>query len=249
MCGNFAPHHINPTTSFSQYSDGLLALALETSGLLDLDEDSPGFRTLVLETCGLDDADVDSPGSQAPVLETPGLDDADGDSLGSQAPVQETSGLDDADADSLDSQAPVLETSGLDDAEGDSLGCQATVLVTSGLDEERSYQVVGKPVTIGSGKHCDIRLQAAAGVSAVHARMWWRDGRLMLHHLAPGLATVVSERHVIWTSLEDGDEAAIGPYLLRIALQREEGQQEGDTDLAENGWQNDYSAIPLIRAN
>ena len=24
MCGNFAPHHINPTTSFSQYSDGLL---------------------------------------------------------------------------------------------------------------------------------------------------------------------------------------------------------------------------------
>ena len=200
--------------------------------------DSPGSQAPALETSGLDDADVDSPGFQAPALETSGLDDADVDSPGSQATARETSGLDDA---------PALETSGLDDADADSLGSQASVLVTSGLDEDRKYQEVEKPVTIGSGEHCDFRLQAGPGVFAEHARLWWRDSRLMLHNLAPGHATVVSGRDIMWTCLEDGDEAAIGPYLLRIALQREEYQQEDGIGLAENRWQHEYSENPLIR--
>ena len=92
------------------------------------------------------------------------------------------------------------------------------------MDEDRSYQVNGEPVTIGSGPRCDIKLLAAPGVLPEHARMWWRDGRLMLHHLAPSQVTIVSGKHILWTALNDGDEAAIGPYLLRIALQREEYQ-------------------------
>ena len=79
--------------------------------------------------------------------------------------------------------------------------------------------------------------------------MWWRDGRLMLHHLAPSQVTIVSGRHIIWTTLEDGDEAAIGPYLLRIALQREEYQQGGGIGLAENRSPDAYSGSPLIRAS
>ena len=133
-----------------------------------------------------------------------------------------------------------------DQADEGAIHSQATILVTSVLDEDRSYQVNGEPVTIGSGKDCDIKLAAAPGVYQEHARMWWRDGRLMLHHLAPNQVTVVSGRHIIWTTLRDGDEAAIGPYLLRIALQREEYQQQ-DTVLADEQQDDAYSKLPLIR--
>lgn len=125
---------------------------------------------------------------------------------------------------SLDSRAK--SNSKLYDAEVDNFGAQATVLVTSAREEDCSYRIVGQPMTIGTGPLCDIRLPDAPGVFPLHARMWWRDGRLMLHHLAPSQVTIVSGRHIIWTSLENGDEAAIGPYLLRIAFQREEYQQE-----------------------
>ncbi len=125
---------------------------------------------------------------------------------------------------------------------------QATVLVTSLLDEDRSYQVNGEPVTIGSGPHCDIKLLAAPGVLPEHARMWWRDGRLMLHHLAPSQVTIVSGKHILWTALNDGDEAAIGPYLLRIALQREEYQQGDGKAPADEKQHDAYSGIALLRA-
>jgi predicted component of type VI protein secretion system len=81
-----------------------------------------------------------------------------------------------------------------------------------------------KPVTIGTSENCDIRLPAAAGIAEEHARLWWRDGRLMLHHIAPNLVTLVGSREILWTSLEDGDEAAIGPYTLRISVGRQEIQ-------------------------
>lgn len=136
-----------------------------------------------------------------------------------------------------------------DYADAGSSQSQATVLVTSALDEDRSYQVVGEPATIGSGPRCDIRLPAAPGVFPEHARLWWRDGRLMLHHLAPGQVTIVSGRHIIWTTLGDGDEAAIGPYLLHIALQREEYQPGGGVGLIEKGQHDAYSGGPLIRVS
>jgi hypothetical protein len=139
--------------------------------------------------------------------------------------------------------------SNMDQADVGSIQSQATVLVTSALDEDRRYQVIGEPATIGSSARCDIRLPVAPGVFPEHARLWWRDGRLMLHHLAPSQVTVVSGKHIIWTTLEDGDEAAIGPYLLRIALQREEYQQGGDLGLAGNRRPDVYSGSPLIRTS
>ncbi len=96
------------------------------------------------------------------------------------------------------------------------VSAEATILITSGLDQGRSFQVGGEPVTIGSGENCGIRLPAAPGFAAEHARLWWRDGQRMLHHLAPDEATVVAGKQIIWTSLQNGDEASIGPYSLRI---------------------------------
>ena len=104
-------------------------------------------------------------------------------------------------------------------------GEEAAVLVTSDLDEGRLFRVSEKPVTIGTGDNCDIKLPEAAGIAEEHARLWWRDGRLMLHHIAPDLVTFVGSSKIIWTTLEDGDEAAIGPYILRIRM----GAQETPT--------------------
>ena len=107
----------------------------------------------------------------------------------------------------------------------------AAVLVTSGRDEDRMFRVSDKPATIGSDESCEIRLPATAGIAEKHARLWWRDGRLMLHHLAPNLVTFVGGRQITWTSVEDGDEALIGPYTLRIAV----GQQETETSEVQTG--------------
>ena len=90
-------------------------------------------------------------------------------------------------------------------------------MITSGVDQDLSFQVGGQPVTIGWGENCAIRLPAAPGFAAEHARLWWRDGQRMLHHLAPGQETIVAGKQIIWTSLQDGDEASIGPYSMRIS--------------------------------
>ena len=52
MCGNFAPHHINPTTSFSQYSDGLLDPIREELKDLSLSEQDPMLSVVLAEMLG-----------------------------------------------------------------------------------------------------------------------------------------------------------------------------------------------------
>ena len=55
----------------------------------------------------------------------------------------------------------------------------------------------------------------------------------MLHHIAPDLATLVGSRKIIWTILEDGDEAAIGPYTLRIGVGQPEIQTKEEAEPGE----------------
>lgn len=99
-------------------------------------------------------------------------------------------------------------------------GYEARLIIVSGIDvdQDRSFQVGSGPVTVGSGATCDLRLADVTGVASQHARLWWRDGRLMLHHIAPGHTTLVGGRDVTWAAIEDGDEIAIGPYVLRCTL-------------------------------
>jgi len=92
---------------------------------------------------------------------------------------------------------------------------KATVVVTSGPSEDLRFELGEEPVTIGSGNRCAIRLPAAPGLAEQHARMWWRDGRLMLHHIASGHLTTLAGRSIVWAAVEDGDEVSVGPYVLR----------------------------------
>lgn len=92
-----------------------------------------------------------------------------------------------------------------------------TYLIISGQDEALSIRIGQEPETIGTAQACSIRLPLAPGVAGEHARIWWRDGQLMLHHLAEGLSTMVNRKDVGWSSLREGDEIWIGPYLLRVS--------------------------------
>ena len=92
---------------------------------------------------------------------------------------------------------------------------KAFVVVASGPGQGSRFELGEQPVTIGSGNECVIRLPAAPGLAKQHVRMWWRDGRLMLHHIAPGHVTTLAGESIMWAAVEDGDEVGVGPYVLQ----------------------------------
>jgi Mg-chelatase subunit ChlD len=74
-----------------------------------------------------------------------------------------------------------------------------------------------KPVTIGSGSSCQVRLQDPAGrILKEHARVWSNGGKVIFHQLSASEPSVIRGEPVTWTSLQSGDEVQIGPYRLRV---------------------------------
>jgi hypothetical protein len=72
------------------------------------------------------------------------------------------------------------------------------------------------PVTFGSGRHANVRLEPSPGVAANHALLWMKNGRIMLRHVGGSRkATLVADRPIEWVTLDDGDEFAIGPHRYR----------------------------------
>lgn len=71
------------------------------------------------------------------------------------------------------------------------------------------------PFTVGSREGCDLVLPGE-GVAPRHLRLWYREGRFMLHDLTRRGEVVVNGRSVLWAVLEDGDAIELGPYLLRF---------------------------------
>jgi hypothetical protein len=72
------------------------------------------------------------------------------------------------------------------------------------------------PFTAGSSEDCLLRLPQGGDIAPVHARFWWRDGRLMLHHVAPGFETRVNGDPVEWVSLASGDHVDIGECTINF---------------------------------
>lgn len=87
--------------------------------------------------------------------------------------------------------------------------------VINGALDVASVGLRDGPVTVGSGSTCTLRLPPTAGVAAEHARVWQRDGRPMLHHLAAGVETRVNGVPSEWASLKDGDQIEIGEHVIR----------------------------------
>jgi uncharacterized protein YegL len=70
------------------------------------------------------------------------------------------------------------------------------------------------PATIGTSDDCTVTLEPLPGVAGEHLRVWWRDGKHMLHHVGKGTVTIVNGQPVEWASLRPGDIMGIGPYAV-----------------------------------
>ena len=91
------------------------------------------------------------------------------------------------------------------------------LIVLGGPAGDTEVELGDVPVTVGTGPSCTLRLPAAPGIGAEHARFWRRDGHPMLHHLDRAAVTQVNGQQVGWASIAESDEITIGPYVLRYA--------------------------------
>jgi Mg-chelatase subunit ChlD len=78
-----------------------------------------------------------------------------------------------------------------------------------------SFAIPPVPVSLGSASDCQIHLPQADGLAPLHARLWWKDGKVMMHGLEGG-STTLNGMPARWASLSDGDEVAFGPYRFRF---------------------------------
>jgi len=100
----------------------------------------------------------------------------------------------------------------------------AVVVVAGPAGEEgRVLALWGEPISLGSADSCGLRLLKDPEVGPEHVRLWTRDGKLMIHHLAPGRSTRFGGRSIVWASLDDGDQFEVGPYVLRWRSAQESG--------------------------
>jgi hypothetical protein len=99
---------------------------------------------------------------------------------------------------------------------------QATLVIIDGPDDwkGRRFDVSETPLTLGTRPDCGIRLPEAPGIAGEHLRLWARDGKVMLHHLARGMTTSVAGNSITWASLAPGDELHVGPYVFRYISSR-----------------------------
>ena len=73
------------------------------------------------------------------------------------------------------------------------------------------------PFTVGSGSGCHLVLPGE-GIAPYHLRLWYREGRFMLHDLTRRGEVMVNGHPVLWAVLEDGDIIELGPYVLKFHL-------------------------------
>ncbi len=98
----------------------------------------------------------------------------------------------------------------------------------SGSDLGSEYVVGGKPVSIGSGIKCAVRI-ADTSLSAEEARIWVRKGALMVHKMTR--LTVIASDGVSggWTMLDPGEIFEIGEHRFEFRLLPEESPVEDAT--------------------
>jgi len=93
----------------------------------------------------------------------------------------------------------------------------------------QAIEFTNRPITIGTSIECDLRLPDAPGIASEHARVWMRDGRAMLHHLARSGTTEVNGASTEWAVLIAGDVIGIGHWELQVS-RPQESSPVGDDD-------------------
>lgn len=114
--------------------------------------------------------------------------------------------------------APAPEA--IDEAPGlvEEIGEPMGVLVSrAGPSLGSEYVVGGKPVSVGSGRRCGVRIDDM-GLSAEEARIWVRDGHLMVHKMTRLVAIASAGVSGGWTILDPGDTLEIGDHRFEFRI-------------------------------
>jgi VWFA-related protein len=98
-----------------------------------------------------------------------------------------------------------------------------------GSDLGMEYSVGGKPVSIGSGSRCAVRVEDPE-LTAEEARIWIRKGHLMVHKMTRLTAMVVDGSMGGWEILEPGDTFTIGQHTFEFRLLPQEQPSLGTGD-------------------
>ncbi len=103
-------------------------------------------------------------------------------------------------------------TSADEDASGDS-EFEARLVMIEGASAEKAFALNGHPLTLGSDGESDVLI---AGAAPRQARLWYREGRFMVHNVAASPTTLINGRPIVWAVLKDGDVLTAGPCRLRF---------------------------------
>ncbi len=111
--------------------------------------------------------------------------------------------------------------------EPESIGKPLGMLVSrAGPDLGSEYAVGGTPVSVGSGTRCGVRIYDAE-MGAEEARIWVRNGHLMVHRMTKLTAMVNEGASGGWVILEPGDTFDVGQHRFEFRLLPAEGRPAG----------------------
>ena len=100
----------------------------------------------------------------------------------------------------------------------------ARLVICDGPHAGSTFILTDRPVSLGAGPQCDVILEAQGDdVAPLHARIWYREGRFMIHQVADRGKILIGGQPLAWGVLEDGDELAIGQHRLVFELTPPEG--------------------------
>lgn len=92
------------------------------------------------------------------------------------------------------------------------------LVALTGAHAGQAYDIGARPVSIGSSPRCAVRLEASADAAPEEARLWVRNGRLVVHRVATLTAMALEGASGGWIILEPGDDIDIGGVRFRFEL-------------------------------
>ncbi len=92
------------------------------------------------------------------------------------------------------------------------------LVALTGAHAGQGYDIGARPVSIGSSPRCAVRLEAGPDAAPEEARVWVRNGRLVVHRVATLTAMALEGASGGWVILEPGDDIDLGGVRFRFEL-------------------------------
>ncbi len=92
------------------------------------------------------------------------------------------------------------------------------LVALTGAQAGQAFEIGARPVSIGSSPRCAVRLDATPDMAPEEARVWVRNGRLVVHKVATLTAMALEGASGGWVILDHGDDIDLGGVRFRFEL-------------------------------